>query len=350
VPDTRDIVTAAPAPASRRAGRHVVVVIGIDKYEHWDRLHNAVSDAAGARKVFLDLGFEEVVPPLVDGAATRSALDELVNDRLVNDPRAALRPDDSLVVFYAGHGAVRTADRNGKAVKIGHLVPVDAETNRFSTWLDLEAWLRAVAVLPPRHILVILDACHSGIALGPVIRWRGGDSPPEEPLATLHARPSRRVITSALDDERALDSGPVAGHSLFTGALIEALTGQVASTAGVLTGSELAISVRRRVRSYPRAQQTPDFGAFDHDERGEIAIPLRRADDRRPAVGAQTPASVPALVSTPGPPESIAVVATKNRRSRWIRWHRVLRRELEWLQVIAALLALSALAALARSC
>jgi uncharacterized caspase-like protein len=337
VSNSRHLVPAARAPVNpRRVGRNIVVVIGIDDYRHWSRLHNAVSDAAGARTLFRDLGFEEVVPPLVDGAATRAALDELVNDTLRNDEHAALRPDDSLVVFYAGHGGVRTVNRNGKDVKIGHLIPVDAATDRFSTWIDLEAWLRTVSLLPPRHILVILDACHSGIALGPVIRWRGGELPSSS-VAALHARPSRRIITSALDDERALDSGPIAGHSLFTGALIEALTGHMASAAGVITGSELAVWVRQRVRTYPGAQQTPDFGAFDHDERGEIAIPLQhRANDTRCAAGETLP-------TAPAP--------TPRRPPPWsLRLRRALQREREWLQIVVALLAVTAIAAIVRSC
>ena len=341
--DTRDAVEPAPAPAHpERAGRNVLVVIGIDRYEHWHQLHNAVSDADGARAQFLALGFEEVVPPLRNASATRAALDELVSDTLVNDPRAALRPDDSLVVFYAGHGGVRTVERNGKPVRVGHLIAVDAATDRFSTWTNLEAWLRSVALLPPRHILVILDACFTGIALSSVMHWRGEEPAPAEPLATLQARPSRRVITSALDNERALDSGPIAGHSLFTGALIEALNGGIAGGGDTVTGSELAMWVRRRVRSFPNAQQTPDFGAFDHDERGEIAIPLRRS--ARPtgeAVEVETARAASAAMAA-RPPVRV------RRRSR--RWLRTLWRERDWLLIAVSMLVAVAIASIGLRC
>jgi uncharacterized caspase-like protein len=168
-----------------------------------------------------------------------------------------------------------------RVLKTGYLIPVDAR-DKVGGWIELESWLRAVSLLPARHILVVLDACHSGIALDPILRWRGESWP--EPLAALRARRSRRVITSALDDQIALDSGPVRGHSLFTGCLLEGLT---APRGGVVTGSELALYVQRRVASYPCAQQTPDFGAFALDDRGEMVI--RLAPEPVPEVRASAP-------------------------------------------------------------
>src|SRR5262249_25623573 len=159
------------------------------------------------------------------------------------------------------------------------------------TWIELEGWLRAISRLPPRHILVVLDACHSGIALDPVIQWRDCGSSQDRPLATLAARRSRRIITSALADEVACDSGPVPGHSLFPGCLIEALThGVRAGGSGLVSGSELALYVQRRVASYPGARQTPDFGAFAFDDRGEMTIPIRAASrTHRTALGWRAP-------------------------------------------------------------
>src|SRR5204863_570474 len=137
------------------------------------------------------------------------------------------------------------------------------------------------------------------------------------PLETLQGRRSRRVITSALGDERAADAGPVPGHSLFTGCLIEALTGGLRSPRGMVTGSEIAVWVQNRVRSYPSAQQTPDFGVFARDNRGEIVIPLLAgtaldpAGPAGPAVDATTPAITPAAeaAAVTGRPHTLAAPA-----------------------------------------
>jgi hypothetical protein len=143
-----------------------------------------------------------------------------------------------------------------------------------------------------RNIIVVLDACHSGIALDPVVHWRHSGSPRDRPLAALAARRSRRVITSALADEVACDSGPVPGHSLFTGCLIEALTHGVRAGVGVISDSELALYLQRRVASYPDTRQTPDFGAFAFDDRGEMAIPIHAVSPpHRTALGWRAPSA-----------------------------------------------------------
>lgn len=289
--ESRDITSGSDATvAAGAAGRNVIAVIGIDRYHHWQRLGNAVNDAMGAAAVFQRLGFEQVTAPLVDDAATGKAIQSLVTDDL-----KMLGPDDSLVLFYAGHGGTRRHSLGDKVVKTGYLIPVDASDSpdRVSTWVDLEGWLRTVSLLPARHILVVLDACHSGIALDPIIKWRDIGTWQDVPLPTLQARRSRRIITSALDDQLTLDSGPVHGHSLFTGCLVEGLTeGLRRGGRRVATGSALGLYVQQRVQTYPHSRQTPDFGAFAFDDRGEMVIPL--VTEPAPYAGPEPESAAPA--------------------------------------------------------
>ncbi len=272
----RDIEPApGPEGATGRSARNVIAVIGIDRYQHqsWRPLTNAVSDARGAAELFVKLGFEQVAA-LYNDQATSEAIEGLVTDDLTR-----LGAEDSLVLFYAGHGSTRSHQLGDEVVKTGYIVPFDA-SDRTATRIDLDGWLRAVALLPAKHILVILDACHSGIALDPVSKWRDGGAPPELPLSALRARRSRRIITSALDNELALDSGPRHGHSLFTGCLLEALTHGVGRPGRrVITTSELGLYLQARVEEYPGSRQTPDFGAFDFDDRGEMVFPFVMAPE-----------------------------------------------------------------------
>jgi hypothetical protein len=91
-------------------------------------------------------------------------------------------------------------------VKTGYIIPADADEpgGQVASWVRLDSWLSDVARLPPRHILVIIDACHSGVALGALVKWRDA-VPRSGPLDELQARLSRRIITSALGDQRAID-------------------------------------------------------------------------------------------------------------------------------------------------
>lgn len=273
---------SAADPAVDLADRRVIVTIGIDQYEEWPALQNAVSDALGAHTLFTALGFQEVVAPVVNRAATGRALRELVTNEL-----SQLGVHDSLVVCFAGHGHVRTRLFGGH--KTGYLIPADGD-RRIDSWLRLDVWLDEIAQLPPRHILVILDACHSGIALGDIIHRSASD--PVDAGGALDRRRSRRVITSALDHQRAYDAGPVPGHSLFMGCLLEGLPRGFGERGHAITGSELGIRLQRRVSEVSRHTQTPDVGAFGLDNRGEMMIPLPAA----PPVG---PARPPDPASTP---------------------------------------------------
>ena len=283
-------------------GRKRIAVIGIDRYHSWPVLHNAVCDARGALRLFEHLGFELVGQPLLDDAATGAAIQAFVTDDLM-----VLDPDDSLVLFFAGHGGTRIQWLGGEQIKTGYLIPVDAvHGEKVATWIDLDDWLRKVARLPPRHILVILDACFAGIALTQVLKWRDSGTFQEAPLASLQARRSRRIITSALDDQVALDSGPVPGHSLFTGCLIEGFKhGQLGHGRGVATGTEVGLYLQQRVGSYPDSCQTPDFGTFEHDDRGEMVIPLPSEpfDTDTTAAGPSQTTSL-AIVTLPDPPDA----------------------------------------------
>jgi Caspase domain len=307
----RDVTTEPyGAHARAAAGRSYIAVIGIDRYRAWSRLDNAVSDARGAMDLFLKLGFELISPPLFDDQATGAALHQLVTSDLTR-----LRKQDSLVVFFAGHGhTVTRSFFGGASVNDGYIIPVDggAPNRGTCTWIRLESWLKDITRLPAQHILVILDACHSGLALGSILqsRIRGLAPPMMGPMDKLRARRSRRIITSAQEDQVAMDRGPVDGHSLFTGCLIEALTHGLRSATDetLVTGSEIGLYVQHRVSGYQDSSQTPDFGTLELDDRGELVILLPR-DPSAPAQVADTKTAPDPRLLLPGGPGQIIDVA-----------------------------------------
>jgi Caspase domain len=251
-------------------GRSLVVVIGINEYIHQQKLKNAVQDAIGLQQTLIDkLGFSAPVPPLLNEAATRGAILSLIEDQLYE----VIEEDDSLIFFFAGHGQTRVRKVGDTTIKTGYLIPVDA-TQSWSDYIEIDPFLKSLSTLPARHILVILDSCHSGFALGQAMQSFRDLVRYEKDLSS---RISRKVITSAQQEQLALDGGPIPGHSLFTGTMVEGFNWGKADLDGngLITSSELGLFIQQQVGQASESKQTPDFGSFHLDDRGEMVISLR---------------------------------------------------------------------------
>lgn len=257
-----------------KQGRLLVVAIGINKYVHWQELKNAVQDAIGLQQILIDkLGFSAAIPPLLNEAATKAAIISLIEDQLHEE----LQEDDNLVLFFAGHGHTRVDKVGGNVVgETGFIVPVEARGPKeyWSDYIQIDPLLQSISRLPARHILVILDSCHSGFALGEAMRIYKSANRYERDLSN---RISRKVITSARREQLALDGGPIPGHSLFTGTLVDGFNWGKADLDGngLITSSELGLFIQQKVGQASESRQTPDFGSFYLDDRGEMVISLR---------------------------------------------------------------------------
>ena len=258
-------------PAAKN-GHQYIVAIGIDHYENWPILSTAVSDASEFAKLLTSkFGFEYAAEPLTEKNATREAIISLLED----DLSARLKPEDSLVIFFAGHGTTHDYKIGDEARSDGFIVPVDARApganEHWSDYLKIEELLHTIDSLPPSHILVILDSCHSGMALGNKFMTSRADTRFERDMLV---KVSRKVIASAQGDQLASDSGPLPNHSLFTGLMIQGLTNGKADSygEGFVTSSQLGAFAQHEVAVAAESKQTPLFGAFDDDQGGELVI------------------------------------------------------------------------------
>ena len=78
--------------------------------------------------------------------------------------REGLRPEDSLLIYYAGHG---TYDRD---LNMGFWQPVDAKPDQDFTWIDTNRLSKRLSTFTSRNILVVADSCFSGAV------FRGADA------------------------------------------------------------------------------------------------------------------------------------------------------------------------------
>lgn len=231
------------------------LVIGINSYQHVSPLSYACNDADAVSSLLIS-EFEfptENVFVLKDGKATKQA----IMDRFLSFSDKANNPDDRLLVFFAGHGL--TFD--GLRGPVGYLVPVDgdpANKNSLIRWDDLT---RNAELIQAKHILYIIDACYSGLALQRAIA-----PGTQRFLSDMLQRFSRQVITAGKADEVVADGGGQQGkNSIFTGYLLEGLKGAALDSNGVLTANEIMAYVYKKVGQDNRSEQTPHYGHLEGD-------------------------------------------------------------------------------------
>jgi len=211
-------------------GDYYALVIGNDRYQHWDPLHNAVSDA----QAFADLletryGFKVT---FLKDATRRDILKGL------NNFRKSLKETDNLLVYYAGHGHLETdIDR-------GYWIPVDAEIDDTSQWILTPSITDLLELMSAKHVLIVADSCFAGkLTRSGLAKLRPGLSE-EARMTMLKIVATKRVRTALTSggNHPVLDMGK-GGHSVFTGALLDVL----GENQAILETERLFLAVRTRV-------------------------------------------------------------------------------------------------------
>jgi uncharacterized caspase-like protein len=136
--------------------------------------------------------------------------------------RRTLTENDSLLVFYAGHGwRSEEADQ-------AYWLPSDAEYDFYDTYISASQITDQIRLMTARAVLVISDSCYSGGLNRGADRLnetqaRGGRRERVRYLDEMTYRRSR-VLVSSGSTEPVMDGGGD-GHSVFARALLNGLTG-----------------------------------------------------------------------------------------------------------------------------
>ena len=229
------------------------VIVGINEYKNLPQLGYAVNDANGiANCLNKNFGFKKKnVIMLLDESATRQ---NIFKSYLEFTETAD--ENDRIVFFFAGHGITRS----GRRKETGFLVPSDGDPNDLSTLIQWDEVTRSSDLIPAKHILYIIDACYGGVALSRSVQGS------YRFLKDMLARFSRQVLTAGKADEVVADSGgPIDGHSIFTGHLLNALNGEAYSEDKILTANRVMAYVYEKVAADTFSNQTPHHGLFDGD-------------------------------------------------------------------------------------
>jgi len=242
-------------------GTYRALIIGNNDYRKtqgkWPPLKTAVSDAQALKKVLSkSYHFSDVV--LLENATRRDVLLALqsLSKRVLNN--------DSVLVYYAGHGYLDDESRKG------YWVPVDAKGLDHTTYLRNSTIRDELTLIASRsrHTLLISDSCFSGSLL----RSGSRGLPPEKDSELYYQKVAVKKsvqIMAAGGVEYVDDDYRSSGHSPFTYFLLNELK---TNNRPLLTLSELSTNVEKAVAN--NVEQVPESGVLHGagDELGEFVF------------------------------------------------------------------------------
>ena len=261
---SRGIKIKPISPAGNRvSGNQWLFVIGIDTYLAWPRLETAVNDAKSVKDVLLSKYHfnNEHLVELYDENATRANILNKLRFLAKN-----LAEDDSLFIFYAGHGHFDTITKSGS------WIPVESGMQDVSAWIsnnDIKNYLRIDAI-KAKHILLVSDSCFSG----DFFRGHRGKLPEVTDVVIKKAYnlSSRQAITSG-GLEPVSDAG-FGKNSVFSYFLLKALK---ENREPFLVPSSFFTDIKAGVAQ--NAEQFPQFGSLKDtggQQGGELVLFLKQ--------------------------------------------------------------------------
>jgi hypothetical protein len=254
------------------------------------------------RKLALVIGINEHadkrIPELVGAVPDAKAIGALLEESFGYDAQVLLnarkdsimaafnklaleaRPNDSVIVYYAGHGVVTEA--NGQ----GYWLPADADSDTPQSWVSNADIGRLVSLIGSRQLMLVSDSCYSGTLVG---NERVQVAATADASSLLQRKAV--VVMSSGGNEPVSDEGKD-GHSVFAWHFMQRLKQLEGWTAGS--------NVFERIRDAVSADfpQTPQYGASRAGgHQGGTDYLYERRQFERPAV---TPAQ-PAVQAQPAP-------------------------------------------------
>ena len=176
--ENRGIGNFKPTQPSSQ-GKNFLFSIAIDNYHNFPQLHNCVKDATDITELLTDrYQFEK------ENVVTLYNEDATTDNIFLNFEKLAgkIRPTDSLVLYFAGHGEYK------EIFKEGYWIPINAAENRTSQFIPNSEIKTMLTAINTKHTFVIVDSCFSGSLFA-----RGGSRSLAERVERI---PSRWGLTS----------------------------------------------------------------------------------------------------------------------------------------------------------
>jgi hypothetical protein len=239
-PRIADVAVRAPSAQPEPpavGGRKIALLIGVNAYmDPIPSLRTPMTDVKSIGALLEDkLGFETRILENATKGKMLEAFQALVDE---------MGEQDSLVVFYAGHGYILESDGQG------YWLPADARTDTARQWLSNRNVSEFLSAIRFKNIMLITDSCYSGTLLPSGQASQGIKTR----LSRAELSEKRAVmILSSGGDEPVQDEGG-AGHSVFARQLMTMIEGMNRDSLGV----ELYETIKARMAKL--APRVPQYG------------------------------------------------------------------------------------------
>ena len=241
-------------------GSIYAAVIGIDKYQKVPSLQYAVKDArAFAKYMRTNMGLSDSqLLELYDQDATVSNIRTLLGTQL---KRLASRPEDTVFIFYAGHGAPE-ADQDSRDNDgiTKYLLPCDADPlNLYGSAIPMYEVATLFRRIKAERLVFISDACFSGASGGRTILAQGmrAVNISSDFVKRLAQGRGRVILTSSGANEVSHEFDKY-GHGIFTYYLLKGLTGEADLDGDKLISvDEVSLYLKKTVRKATNGAQNP---------------------------------------------------------------------------------------------
>jgi uncharacterized caspase-like protein len=239
--------TVAPSPVTP-VRRRFAVLVGNNAYANpIPPLETPIADVSAIAGVLqARFGFEIRIVKDAGKAKIIEALNAIA---------AEAKPDDAVLLMYAGHGYLMDD------IKMGYWIPVDASVKTAKGWISNGDISKLLAAIPARQMILISDSCYSGSLTKEQKVTQGKTMNADDILKQRSV-----LVFSSGADEPVSDEGKE-GHSIFAWNLIKTLE----STGHLTPGAQVWSTVRSGVtKDYP---QQPQYGAVvsaGHVEGGDF--------------------------------------------------------------------------------
>jgi hypothetical protein len=251
VSSTRTVTMGLDAIANAVAAdrKDYALLIAIDKYDHWSDLVNPVNDAQTlATELKGKYGFEVEVLENPD--------QETVFIKLREYAEKKYKPQDQLMVFFAGHGFFDETFGEGYVVAKNSLENDKAKT----TYISHNRLRSVINNISCEHIFLAMDVCFGGTFDPVLARSRALDVYEEtsvsEYLVRKLSQKTRKYLTSG--GKEYVSDGVAGHHSPFALKFLQALK-ESGGADRILTLQELKSYVEK-------LKPEPRFGGFGDDQ------------------------------------------------------------------------------------